>query len=60
MMVNIIKRGGFREKAARQSKYKDSVNHQANIPEHEGYNGHREQEIPHQQPDDKKENPKST
>lgn len=30
-MVNIIKRGGFREQAARQLKYKNSVNQRAHI-----------------------------
>lgn len=30
-MINIIKRGGFREQAARQLKYKDSVNQRSNI-----------------------------
>jgi hypothetical protein len=30
-MVNIIKRGGFREQAARQLKYKNSVNQRADI-----------------------------
>lgn len=42
-MVQLIKKGGFREKAARQSKYKDSVNHQADIPENNGYQSDREQ-----------------
>lgn len=30
-MINIIKRGGFREQAARQLNYKDSVNQRSNI-----------------------------
>ena len=30
-MIKIIKRGGFREQAARQLKYKDSVNQRSNI-----------------------------
>ena len=30
-MINIINRGGFREQAARQLKYKDSVNQRSNI-----------------------------
>ena len=31
LMIRIIKRGGFREQAARQLKYKDSVNQRSNI-----------------------------
>ncbi len=30
-MIKIIKRGGFREQAARHLKYKDSVNQRSNI-----------------------------
>ncbi len=30
-MIKIIKRGGFREQAARQLKYKDSVNQRTNL-----------------------------
>ena len=33
-MIKIIKRGGFREQAARQLKYKDSVNQRSNIDKH--------------------------
>jgi hypothetical protein len=36
-MVNIIKRGGFREKAARQLKYKNSVNERREIKEQPDY-----------------------
>ena len=36
-MVDIIKRGGFREKAARQLKYKDSVNRRTAIDEQAHY-----------------------
>lgn len=36
-MVQLIKRGGFREKTSRQSRYKDSVNHQADVPEQPAY-----------------------
>lgn len=30
-VIKIIKRGGFREQAARQLKYKDSVNQRTNL-----------------------------
>ena len=30
-MIKIIKRGGFREQASRQLKYKDSVNQRTNL-----------------------------
>ncbi|WP_034280274.1 hypothetical protein [Alkanindiges illinoisensis] len=36
-MVNIIKRGGFREQAARQLKYKNSVNQRADITAQKAY-----------------------
>lgn len=36
-MVNIIKRGGFREQAARQLKYKNSVNQRADITAQKSY-----------------------
>lgn len=36
-MVNIIKRGGFREQAARQLKYKNSVNQRTSISTQKGY-----------------------
>ena len=36
-MVQLIKRGGFREKTSRQPRYKDSVNHQADVPEQPAY-----------------------
>lgn len=36
-MVNIIKRGGFREQAARQLKYKNSVNQRTDINAHATY-----------------------
>lgn len=36
-MVKLIKRGGFREKTSRQSRYKDSVNHQTAVPEQPAY-----------------------
>lgn len=36
-MVNIIKRGGFREKAARELKYKNSVNERREINEQPDY-----------------------
>ncbi|TEU29406.1 hypothetical protein [Alkanindiges illinoisensis] len=37
IMVNIIKRGGFREQAARQLKYKNSVNQRADITAQKAY-----------------------
>lgn len=36
-MVKLIKRGGFREKTSRQPRYKDSVNHQAEVPQQPTY-----------------------
>lgn len=36
-MLNIIKRGGFREQAARQLKYKNSVNQRADISAQKAY-----------------------
>jgi hypothetical protein len=36
-MVQLIKRGGFREKTSRQSRYQDSVNHQADVPQQPVY-----------------------
>lgn len=36
-MVDIIKRGGFREKAARELKYKNSVNERREIKEQPDY-----------------------
>lgn len=35
--MKIIKRGGFREQAARQLKYKNSVNQRANISQQKTY-----------------------
>ena len=43
-MVKLIKRGGFREKTSRQSRYKDSVNHQAEVPQQPDYQSSRQQQ----------------
>jgi hypothetical protein len=59
IMVQLIKKGGFREKAARQSKYKDSVNHQADIPQNSAYQD-REQTQSKDQPNKPSEPPKSS
>lgn len=43
-MVKLIKRGGFREKTSRQPRYRDSVNHQAEVPQQPDYQSSRQQQ----------------
>lgn len=61
-MIKIIKRGGFREQAARQLKYKNSVNQRANISAQKVYPPahHNEEEIQDDIVEEKLEQPDPT
>ncbi|RYY80643.1 MAG: hypothetical protein EOO69_01770 [Moraxellaceae bacterium] len=61
-MVNIIKRGGFREQATRQLKYKNSVNQRASISAQKIYPPahHNEEEMQDNIVEEKLEQPDPT